>query len=134
MASFHRREDYQIGIICALAIEKAAMVAMLDDSHPKVPKDSRDPNDYSFGRIGEHNIVIACLPAGSMGNGPAATVASNMSRSFQLQFGLMVGIAGGVWSKKDDIRLGDVVVSKPTGEHGGVVQWDYGKKIGWWTI
>jgi len=41
----------------------------------------------------------------------------------------MVGIAGGVWSKKDDIRLGDIVVSQPTGLHGGVVQWDYGKKV-----
>ena len=50
-----------------------------------------------------------------------------MQRSFPIKFGLMVGVGGGVWSKKDDIRLGDVVVSQPTGIHGGVVQWDYGK-------
>ena len=62
-----------------------------------------------------------------MGNGPAAIVANNMQRSFPIKFGLMVGVGGGVWSKKDDIRLGDVVVSQPTGVHGGVVQWDYGK-------
>ena len=64
-----------------------------------------------------------------MGNGPAAIVANNMKRSFNLQFGLMVGIAGGVWSKKSDIRLGDIVIGQPTGLHGGVVQWDYGKKL-----
>jgi nucleoside phosphorylase len=39
----------------------------------------------------------------------------------------MVGIAGGVWSEEVDVRLGDVVVSQPNGQHGGVVQWDFGK-------
>jgi hypothetical protein len=62
-----------------------------------------------------------------MGNGPAAIVAKDMQRSFPITFGLMVGVGGGVWSKKDDIRLGDVVVSQPTGAHGGFVQWDFGK-------
>jgi hypothetical protein len=38
-----------------------------------------------------------------------------------------VGICGGVWSERADIRLGDVVVSQPDGMHGGVVQWDFGK-------
>lgn len=32
-----------------------------------------------------------------------------------------------MWSNKADVRLGDVVVSKPEGVHGGVVQWDFGK-------
>ena len=120
-------EDYQIGVICALATEKAAMVAMLDETHPKLKKENGDENEYTLGRIGVHNVVIACLPAGLMGNGPAAIVANNMRRSFPIKFGLMVGVGGGVWSKKDDIRLGDVVVSQPTGAHGGVVQWDFGK-------
>lgn len=121
------REDYQIGIICALAIEKAAMVAMLDKTHPKLRKADNDNNEYTLGKIKAHNVVIACLPAGSIGNGPAATVANNMQRSFPIKFGLMVGVGGGVWSKKEDIRLGDVIVSEPTGTHGGVLQWDFGK-------
>ena len=120
-------EDYQIGVICALAIEMAAMVALLDETHPNLKKERGDENEYTLGRIGVHNIVIACLPAGLVGNGPAATVAKDMQRSFPIKFGLMVGVGGGVWSKKDDIRLGDVVVSQPTGAHGGVVQWDFGK-------
>jgi nucleoside phosphorylase len=62
-----------------------------------------------------------------MGNGPAAIVTVNMRRSFLIKFGLMVGVGGGVWSKENDIRLGDIVVSQPTGAHGGVVQWDFGK-------
>ncbi|BCR91451.1 uncharacterized protein ACHE_70294S [Aspergillus chevalieri] len=36
----------------------------------------------------------------------------------------MVGIGGGV---PKSVRLGDVVVSTPTDEFGGVVQWDFGK-------
>ncbi|KAH6679336.1 putative kinesin light chain [Halenospora varia] len=120
-------EDYQIGIICALATEMAAMVAMLDEAHPKLPRLAGDDNEYTLGKIGVHNIVIACLPAGLMGNGPAAIVANSMQRSFPIKFGLMVGVGGGVWSKRDDVRLGDIVVSQPTGAHGGVVQWDFGK-------
>jgi nucleoside phosphorylase len=103
------------------------MVAMLDETHPKLKKEKGDENEYTLGRIGLHNVVIACLPAGLMGNGPAAVVAKDMRRSFPIKFGLMVGIGRGVWSKKGDIRLGDVVVSQPTGTHGGVVQWDFGK-------
>lgn len=37
---------------------------------------------------------------------------------------------GGAPSEEDDIRLGDVVVSKPTGQSSGVVQYDYGKTVG----
>ena len=36
----------------------------------------------------------------------------------------MVGIGGGVPKL---VRLGDVVVSVPTDEFGGVIQWDFGK-------
>ena len=39
----------------------------------------------------------------------------------------MVGIGGGVPSEEADIRLGDVVVSRPQKTHGGVVQYDFGK-------
>jgi nucleoside phosphorylase len=119
--------DYSIGVICALAVEKAAFVAMLDDVHEALPTPKNDDNSYTFGRIGDHNIVAACLPAGMTGNNSAATVAKDMLRSFPIKIGLMVGVGGGVWSKKVDVRLGDVVVSKPDGIHGGVVQWDFGK-------
>src|ERR1700679_1993131 len=88
-------QDYRIGVICALATENAAMVSMLDDTHSKLKKESGDENDYTLGRIGVHNIVIACLPAGLMGNGPAAIVANNIRRTFPIKFGFMVGSVGG---------------------------------------
>jgi len=39
----------------------------------------------------------------------------------------MVGIGGGVPSPDADIRMGDVVISTPSNQHGGVIQYDFGK-------
>ena len=123
-------EDYTVGWICALPIEMAAAKAMLDDIHPKLPQPPNDHNTYTLGRIGGHNVVVACLPAGIYGTTSAAQVASQMIFTFgAIRFGLMVGIGGGVPSAENDIRLGDVVVSEPSGTFGGVVQYDYGKTI-----
>src|SRR5947207_12555268 len=72
---------------------------------------------------------MTCLPAGQIGNNPAATVATNMQNSFKMiKFGLLVGIGGGVPHGNNDIRLGDVVVSKPNKKNGGVVQYDFGTR------
>ena len=46
-----------------------------------------------------------------------------------IRFRLMVGIEGGAPHAHADIRLGDVVVSKPTESFGGVVQYDFGKTV-----
>src|SRR5438034_8525340 len=122
-------EDYTVGWICALPLEAAAATAMLDEIHEEPQKRlSNDHNVYTLGRICEHNVVIACLPAGVYGTSPAATVAAQLLLSFQsIRVGLMVGIGGGVPSAERDIRLGDVVVSKPGRTFGGVVQYDRGK-------
>jgi hypothetical protein len=60
MSQPYKKEHYQIGIICALHTEAAAVIAMLDERHPKLASQKDDPNDYSFSRIGVHNLVIAC--------------------------------------------------------------------------
>jgi nucleoside phosphorylase len=120
--------DYTVGWICALPLETAASRAMMDELHDDLPVQRNDHNAYILGRIGDHNVVIACLPSGEYGIASAATVAMQLLSSFQsIRFGLLVGIGGGVPSKTADIRLGDVVVSKPTGTYGGVIQYDYGK-------
>src|ERR1700761_17531 len=122
------RDDYTVGWICALPVELAAAQEMLDEEYGDLKQDEHDENIYSLGRIGEHNVVIVCLPAGLIGNNPAAVVATQMRATFKsLRFGLMVGIGGGVPSAETDIRLGDVVVSQPYKGHGGVIQYDFGK-------
>ena len=125
--------DYTVGWISALAVERAAAEAMLDEEHEKPGDFSRpaaDKNSYSWGRIGVHNIVIAALPAGMYGQVSAASVAKDMAASFpQIRVGLLVGIGGGIPQpeREIDIRLGDIVVSEPSGQNGGVVQYDAGK-------
>lgn len=121
-------DDYTIGWICALPLEMAAASAMLDSVHNTLPTHSNDHNSYILGSIGAHNIVVACLPNGVYGTTSAAIVASQMQATFKsIRFSLLVGIGGGVPGGDTDIRLGDVVVSKPSGTLGGVIQYDYGK-------
>jgi nucleoside phosphorylase len=117
--------DYTVGWVCALSKEQTAAIAMLDERHASLRKPLNDPNTYTLGSIGEHNVVIACLPKGQIGVSSAATVATQMISTFpSIKFGLMVGIGGGIPPK---VRLGDVVVSTPVGGFPGVVQWDLGK-------
>lgn len=123
-------DDYTIAWICALPLEAAAARAMLEKTHDPLPTPSSDSNAYTLGEVNGHHIVITYLPAGVIGKVSAATVVSRMRSTFpRLQSGLMVGIGGGVPGKNNDIRLGDVVVSKPVGKHSGVIQYDYGKTL-----
>jgi hypothetical protein len=113
------KDAFTVGWICALPIELTTSEAMLDDVYPALEQVQGDENIYTLGRIGQHNIVIAWLSAGSTGIAPAAKVAKDMLRSFpQIRFGLMIGIGGGAPSVTADIRLGDVVVGVPDGELG----------------
>ncbi|KAE8384965.1 hypothetical protein BDV23DRAFT_176621 [Aspergillus alliaceus] len=124
-------QDYTVAWLCALPLEMAAAEAMLDETHPNLPAKPTDDNTYILGRIYGHNIVIACLRSGVYGPTSATTLATQMQSTFQsIRFFLMVGIGGGAPSKKVDIRLGDVVVSNPTRDFGGVIQYDYGKTVG----
>ena len=146
-------DDYSVGWICALEAELAASQAMLDEEHPDLLQTENDTNTYTLGRIGQHNVVLACLPLGSTGIGAAAATATNLLRSFpRVRLGLMVGVGGGAPSNdpREDIRLGDVVVGTPKGNDGkgrlylfdlfnkartytnitgGVLQYDFGKTI-----
>lgn len=123
-------EDYTVGWVCALPLELTAATAILDEIHPRLSSPSTDANSYTLGSINGHNVVITCLPSGIYGTISAATVVSHMISTFpKIQFGLMVGIGGGAPNNRTDIRLGDIVVSKPSGRYSGVVQYDYGKAL-----
>ncbi|KIW95615.1 uncharacterized protein Z519_04200 [Cladophialophora bantiana CBS 173.52] len=123
------KDEYHIGLICALRVEMAA-TAMLDRDYSIIKGESRDQNTYHAGTIHDHNVVIAGLPAGTDGLGAAANTAKDMIKTFHyFDFILLVGIGGGIphLEKDIDIRLGDVVVSQPSGTSGSVVQYDKGK-------
>jgi nucleoside phosphorylase len=130
LKALESRDLYTVGWIAALPLERAAAMALLDERHEK-PLDfvqpHSDPNSYTWGSIGDHNVVIASLGAGKYGTTSAAATALPMLSSFpQIRFGLLVGIGAGIArpDKGRDIRLGDVAVSQPHGKSGGVLQYD----------
>ena len=124
-------EDYTVGWICAIATEYIAAAEFLDEEYGGANVVAKnDNNDYTLGKIGQHNVVIAVLPDGEYGTVSAASVARDMLNSFpNIRIGLMVGIGGGAPSADHDIRLGDVVVSAPRDGKSGVLQYDFGKTI-----
>ncbi|EXJ91886.1 hypothetical protein A1O3_00436 [Capronia epimyces CBS 606.96] len=122
-------QNYSVGWICAIVKDYVAAQAFLDEKHASPEHVAvHDNNDYTLGRVGRHNVVIAVAPDGEHGTQSAATVARDMMHSFpNVRIGLMVGTAGGVPGPKHDIRLGDIVVSAPQDGNGGVLQYDFGK-------
>ncbi|KAE8364280.1 hypothetical protein BDV27DRAFT_145436 [Aspergillus caelatus] len=121
---------YAVGIVCALHIELMAIRALFDSTHQQISIPGDDPNYYALGCMNNHSVVATCLPDGEYGTSPAANAASNMRRSFpNTKFGLLVGVGGGVPSSKHDIRLGDIVVSTPSGANTGIIPYDLKKAL-----
>ncbi|KAH0437082.1 hypothetical protein CcaCcLH18_03950 [Colletotrichum camelliae] len=122
------RQDFRIAIICALAHEADAVEALFDahwdENGPSYDKAPQDPNAYSTGSIGRHNVVLAHMPG--MGKANATRVATFCRISFpNITLALIVGICGAVPfipGTGDEIVLGDVIISD------GVVQYDFGRR------
>ncbi|KAK0721573.1 Pfs, NACHT and ankyrin domain protein [Lasiosphaeria miniovina] len=123
-------DSYAIAWIAALPIERAAAETMLDEENSTPTgfvRHQNDANVYSWGCVGEHNIVITSLAAGVYGTTSAATTASSLLASLpSIRVALLVGIGGGIARPDEghDIRLGDIVVSQPNSTTGGVCQYD----------
>ncbi|KAG4273757.1 hypothetical protein FPRO04_01398 [Fusarium proliferatum] len=122
------RGDFEIAVICALTIEANAVDALFDchwDDERSYGKAPGDPNAYSVGCIGSHNIVLAYMPG--MGKANAAAVAAGCRASFpNIKLALVVGICGAapfLRGTGDEIVLGDVIISD------GIVQYDLGQRL-----
>jgi nucleoside phosphorylase len=122
------RRGFEIAIICALTLEADAIEALFDhhwdDEDLPFDKEPGDPNAYSTGVIGRHNVVLSYMPG--MGIANAAAVASNCGKSFPgIKLALVVGVCGVAPFKlnKDEIVLGDVIISD------GIVQYDFGRQL-----
>jgi nucleoside phosphorylase len=128
-------DEYTVGWICALPIEMAAAKGTMDEEHgdPQRAPQEVDHNTYLLGCIGKFKVVVACLPKDEIGSSSAAAVAKDMLSTFpNVRVGLLVGIGVGIpdYGGNDirDIRLGDVVISNDK-ENGGVVLYDFGKRL-----
>ena len=122
--------EFTVGWICALPLELTAAQGMLEEEYEDsdLEYNPHDSNKYSLGQIAGHKVVLTCLE--SSGTNHAGFAALHMRYAFNhLKFILMVGIGGGIpnLSTEKDVRLGDIVVSMPSGQHNGVIQYDHGK-------
>jgi hypothetical protein len=74
---------FTVGWICALPTERAAVMTMLDEVY-QGPQEQHpaDTNQHVLGKIKNHCVAIACLPAGEYGLAPAAAAAQRMLSSF----------------------------------------------------
>ncbi|KDN60488.1 putative null [Colletotrichum sublineola] len=103
-------ENYTIGWIYAITTEFVAAQAFLNERHNKPARVApQDSNSYALG---------------------TAVVARDMLHSFpNIRVGLMVGIRGGALTPEYNIRLGDIVISRPRDGKSSVLQYDFSKTI-----
>ncbi|KAI4775543.1 hypothetical protein E4T52_09513 [Aureobasidium sp. EXF-3400] len=122
---------YTVGWICALPTEVTAARQFLDERHERADHvASNNDGTYTLGTMAGHNVVIAMLPDAEYGLSSAAAAVKDMLNSFPaIRIGLLVGIGGGAPSSKNDIRLGDIVVSSAQPGVSSVFQYDFGKTI-----
>ncbi|OJI81721.1 hypothetical protein ABZX51_001994 [Aspergillus tubingensis] len=122
------RHGFKIAIVCALPREADAVIALLDhhweDTEEVYSKAPDDPNAYTTGVIGTHNVVVAHMP--HTGKVSATGAVRGLRTSFpSIDLTLVVGICGGVPSdpnRQRDVFLGDVIFSQ------GVVEYDFGRQ------
>jgi nucleoside phosphorylase len=118
------RESFTFGVVTVVPENLAAVCALFDEEYKAIPASATDTNMYNFGRMGNVNVIVSCLPAGVTGTISCAAVTANMRRSFpELKQVALVGVGGGAPTPDDperDIRLGDVIVSRGD----GVIQHD----------
>lgn len=122
------RNDFEIAIVCALPLEADAVIAVFDDywdddDHELRPSLMEDQNEYTFGRIGRHNVIVLVLP--HAGKIEASSAVAAMRPSFRnIQLCLVVGVCGVAPKTQhgSEILLGDVIISTY------VIQSDFGRQ------
>jgi hypothetical protein len=120
------RDDFEVAIICALPTEYNGVSLVFDDlwdnDGDRYGRARGDDNQYTTGRIGKWDVILALLP--HMGKASAASAAASMRASYRgLKLALLVGVCGGVpHSEHGEVLLGDVVLSET------VVQYDFGRQ------
>ncbi|KGQ07720.1 hypothetical protein BBAD15_g6942 [Beauveria bassiana D1-5] len=123
------RHSFEIALICALPHEVDPCDALFDCHwDPPLGKANGDPNVYTTGCIGRHNIVLVHMP--SMGKISAAVATSYCRTSFpNIKLAIVVGICGVVpfcVTKGEDITeiiLGDVIIID------AVIHHDHGQQL-----
>jgi nucleoside phosphorylase len=123
-----KNDQFTIGWICPLPLEMEAARLVLDEEYSREVQ--YQDAFYLGGQIGKHKVVMGVQRG--IGLSHATALAERMRAGFpNIRYFLLVGIAGGVprygpAGAASEIVLGDVVVSYPRGNYGGVLQYDKG--------
>jgi nucleoside phosphorylase len=121
--------DAEIGIVTALAVERAAVETMIAGLVERTVPD--DPNHYLVGRATSrdearpHRIVLAVQAQDGTRN--AAAISTDLMRSFPgVRCLIMCGIAGGVPAPTPErhVRLGDIISAT-----AGVIDYDHTRTV-----
>ncbi|KAL3475573.1 hypothetical protein BJX99DRAFT_271076 [Aspergillus californicus] len=123
--------SYTVAWICYLPMEIMAAKEILDELHPTLPQPISDNTSYILGSASGHNVVVVCLSASIFRTNisTASSLSHFISTYTNIEFGLIFGIGGGIPRENFDIRLGDIVVSKPTNTSSGVIQYTYDETL-----
>lgn len=123
-----RRLDFEVAIVCTLALEADAVEALFDnywdDDGTPYDKAPGDPNTYCNGSIGCHNVVLVHMPG--IGKDNASAVAAHCRNSYpNIKLAIVTGICGVVpfGPSNDEIVLGDIIMST------GIIQYDLGRQL-----
>ncbi|KAL4935078.1 hypothetical protein BDV06DRAFT_207710 [Aspergillus oleicola] len=122
-------EECTVVWLCPLEVELRAAIAMLDRVSEDIPPRARGQQVvYTIGEIGHHKVAVVGYYQ-EQGLAASGSMAAEVIRDLpNLQFGLLVGIAGGIPSCTNDMQLGDVAVAVPEGNRPGIVGYDLGKQ------
>ncbi len=111
-----------MAVICALPVEADAVDALFDISWDEngyeYGKAEGDPNSYTTGLLGKHNVVLTHLPG--TGKTSASGAAASLRSSFPcIRLALVVGVCGGVPKSQagEEMILGDIVISESAVEY-----------------
>ncbi|KAK4226283.1 nucleoside phosphorylase domain-containing protein [Podospora fimiseda] len=125
------RDDFTLGIICALQLETNAVKLVLDELYttkeePLLGKSDRDhTGSYLTGRIKNHNVVLVTLPRYAKKR--AQIAAADLVASFpNIHLVFVVGICGAlptILKTGEEVLMGDVIIST------SIVQYDLGAQF-----
>jgi nucleoside phosphorylase len=118
-------------IVTALPVEKDAVLAVYGRHEKRTYP--RDNHIYYMvtERVGNRWLKIAVAHPDQMGEAPASATATDMLRTFETNFVVVTGVAGGCPNPSnphEHVRLGDIVVANQIFKHDHIKLLSSGKK------
>lgn len=114
--------DFTIALICPLPLEYDAVLKVLDSPEKELPYTDDKIPTLVGAKMAGHTVVVT-RPK-QKGKIDTTIVAERLSAKFpSLKLILLVGICGGIPTTENNVRLGDVIISKWVGRYSLNARW-----------